>query len=72
MTDNLSLYQAAHSTSTLEDQRLKIEMAVIRQMVSREELRLEWCSTDQQISDVLTKKGASSEMLRDVLANGHL
>ena len=72
MTDNLSLYQAAHSTNQLEDDRLKIDMAIIREMVQRQEIQLQWAPGSEQVSDVLTKKGASWEKLCDVLKRGEI
>ena len=72
VTDNLSLYQAAHSTNQLEDDRLKIDMAIIREMVQRQEIQLQWAPGSEQVSDVLTKKGASWEKLCDVLKRGEI
>ena len=40
-------------------------------MVSRKEIELLWCNGQNQLSDVLTKEGASGVMLRQVLHNGH-
>ena len=72
VTDNHSLYEAAHSTHVLEDKRLTIEMGIVRQMVSRGEIQLKWCNSNEQVSDVLTKKGASGELVRWVLQKGVL
>jgi hypothetical protein len=71
VTDSHSLYDSAHTTSVLEDRRLQIEMNIIREMVQRNELILEWCKTESQASDSLTKIGTSGAYLREVLEQAH-
>ena len=71
VTDNNNLFKSSHNTHSLEDKRLQLEMNIIRQMISRDEMKLSWCKSEEQLSDVLTKEGASGVMLRKVLQNGH-
>ena len=71
VTDNNNLFKSSTSTNALEDKRLQLEMNIVRQMVSRKEIELLWCNGQNQLSDVLTKEGASGVMLRQVLHNGH-
>ena len=47
-------------------------MNIVRQMIERKEVELEWCKGEDQKSDVLTKLGASGELLREVLKQGRL
>ena len=70
VTDNLSLHQAVHSTNNMRDKRLLIDIAIIREMIDKQEIRLEWVPGVNQLSDVLTKKGAGWQKLRDVLEKG--
>ena len=70
ITDNLSLYQSAHTTGHLIDDRLIIDMAIIREMVSKREIKLEWVPGSDQISDILTKRGASNKKLSEILERG--
>ena len=72
VTDNYNLFKTAKSTGTLLDKRLHVEMGIMRQMVSRDEVKLEWCKGENQTSDVLTKMGASGQKLRDVISSGKL
>ena len=72
VTDNHNVFTSAQSTGTLLDKRLHVEMGILRQMVSRNEVCLEWCKGEDQNSDVLTKLGASGKKLRDVLSCGKL
>ena len=69
-TDNKSLFQAAYTLKTLKDSRLNVEMAIVRQMLEREEIELFWIKAKEQLADVLTKKGASSLTLLKVLQEG--
>ena len=70
--DNRSLFQAAHSTNTLNDKRLRIEMSIVREMLERKEINLTWVETKEQIADVLTKNGASNTKLLKTLQEGFL
>ena len=71
-TDNKSLFQAAHTLKTLKDRRLNVEIAIVRQMLEREEIELVWIKAKEQLADVLTKKGASSLTLLKALQEGLL
>ena len=71
-TDNKSLFQASHTLKTLSDSRLNVEMAIVRQMLEREEIELVWINAKEQLADVLTKKGASSLTLSKALQEGML
>ena len=71
-TDNKSLYQAAHSSSTIEEKRLRVELAGIRESINRREFKLMWIETRLQLADCLTKQGADSTRLLDVLQAGKI
>ena len=60
-TDNSCLYDAAHSTTQILDKRLRIEMAILREMIDKNELAdICWIPADAQAADALTKKGVPS------------
>ena len=60
-TDNSSLFDATHSTTQIQDKRLRIEMSILREMLNKGELKsMRWIPTDLQIADSLTKKGVPS------------
>ena len=63
VTDNYSLYQAAHSTTTVKDRRLRIELGIIREAILRKQFVLKWVPTCSQVSDVLTKEGVDPSSL---------
>ena len=60
-TDNSCLFDAVHSTTQILDKRLRIEMAILRQMLDREEIaEISWIPANNQIADALTKTGVPS------------
>ena len=60
-TDNSCLYDAVHSTTQILDKRLRIEMAILREMLDRKEITdISWVPADVQVADALTKKGVPS------------
>ena len=70
ITDSKSLFDALLSKKQILDRRLKIDICVIRDMMDRQEIsKLHWVSTELQLADCLTKRGASSRKHLDVLNN---
>ena len=69
-TDSKGLYDAVNTTNTINDKRLRIEMAIVREMVENSEIA--WIKKEYQLADVFTKSGASSELLIEVLKNGKI
>ena len=60
-TDNESLYRTVHSTVMASEHRLRIDIAVIKQMLSENDLRsIKWIPGTNQLADCLTKQGANS------------
>ncbi len=67
-TDSRNLFDAVHSTKTLEDRRLKIDICSLRQKLSNGEIHaIQWISKDFQLADSLTKNEASTSKLIGVL-----
>ena len=68
LTDNRSLTDAAHSTTTVSNKRLQIELAVLRNMIQSGELNeFRWVPGESQVANALTKAGASSDFLLVIL-----
>ena len=71
--DNRNLVNAVHSSTNLEDKRLVLDVSILRDLVEQRELtEFLWIATDLQLADVLTKQGASSKLLLNVLNNDSL
>ena len=72
-TDSMGLYKALYSTKCVQDKRLRVDMARLRQMIERREItQVEWVESSKQLADCLTKKTASSQSLLNVLNKGIL
>ena len=71
--DNKSCYEAMHSTSLVDDKRLRLEMAELKEMLEKGRVhRVEWEPGSEQLADCLTKKGANGLLLLQVLYEGRL
>ena len=68
MSDNKSLVDNLHTTTSIENKRLRIDVGVLRDMLDRKEiLQVKWIPTKFQVANALTKKGCSSTYLCKVL-----
>ena len=68
--DNKNLVNAVYSSTKVEDQRLQIDICVLRDMVLNHELsKICWVPTKYQIANCLTKTGASIYDVLSVLNN---
>nr|XP_039255142.1 uncharacterized protein LOC120332004 [Styela clava] len=68
VTDNRSLHDAIKSIKQVQDRRLRIEVAMLKEMMSNKEItRIRWCNSEQPLADNLTKKGSSSSSLLDII-----
>ena len=66
-TDNASLVETLKSSNLVSDRRLRIDVARVKEMMAKKEIQTEWIKGREQVADCLTKVGASSESLRDLL-----
>ena len=71
VTDHEGLCRNIRSTKLVEDRRLRLDIASIKQNIARGEVsEVILCSSGEQLADVLTKKGVSGEKLLSVLQTG--
>ena len=67
-TDSKGLHSALYSTKAVQDKRLRVDIASLREMLERRELdQVCWIQSSDQLADCLTKKTASSEALLNTL-----
>ena len=67
-TDNKSLLDSLYSTKNLKEKRLKVDVCIIREMLDKKEIEsINWCSSEKQLADCLTKASASCTKLISVL-----
>ena len=71
--DNKSVIQALSSTKLVEDKRLRLDIAAIKQSLeSGETVGVYWIPGDHQLANCLTKRGASGYQLMKALVRGQL
>ena len=71
VTDHEGLYRNIHSTKLVDDKKLRIDLASLKEDLSRKVIdSVELCSTDKMLADSLTKRGTSGWKLLAVLQNG--
>ena len=68
-TDNGSLTETLQTSKIVVDKRLRVDIARLREMVSEEEISVSWVEGKRQLADALTKRGASTSNLLDVLSS---
>ena len=72
ITDCFSLFEAAQSTTSLRDKRLRIEMAILRESLTRNEFKMKWINTKLQIADALTKADSDPRSLITQITGKHV
>ena len=73
VVDNKNLVDAANSSTTLEDNRVYIDVCAIREMIEKGEIdTVQHTVSSNQLADCLTKGTASSEKLVRVLEGREL
>ena len=71
-TDSRSLFEAAGTSNLVSDCRLRVKVSAIREMIYKNEINIKWIEKAKQLSDVLTKKGASPEFLMSTIKSERL
>ena len=72
LTDNKSLEQAVHSSSSPTDRKIFATVATIRQMEEEENIKIKWISSAKQWANPLTKYGANTDGLIKLMQTGEL
>ena len=67
ITDNRSVTEFLKTSHVIQDTRLRVDVARIREMLKLKEISVKWIKNDFQLADPLTKAGASSSKLLEVL-----
>ena len=58
------------SSSSKADKRTTIDLAILREALSRDASQIRWIDTKVQLADSLTENSASPSFLRSVLSGG--
>ena len=71
-TDNKSLHDASQSSKYVTDKCLRIDIGALKEIIFNKEIEsITWIKSAQQIADSLTKHGANSLLLIEVLQKSH-
>ena len=72
ITDNSSLKDMLETTRIIQDKRLRVDVARLRELTRNEEIKVVWLPKEKQLADCLTKYGASADNLLSVLQSSNL
>ena len=53
-----------HSTKSTEEKRRRVDMAMIKESIEKEEIIVQWISNECQLAYVLTKQGENSNTVK--------
>ncbi len=71
--DNKDCYDSVHSTTDVQERKLRREIGIIKQMTTEKELeQLIWVRGPYQLADPLTKLGVNGEVLIQVMQEGKI
>ena len=67
ITDSSSLVETLHTSKSVSDRRLRVDISRLREMTQKEEITVSWVKGKFQLSDALTKNTASTVGLLDAI-----
>ena len=66
--DNKSLLDAVHTSTSVENKRLQIDINMLREMIENGDIdEFRWIPTAYQVANPLTKSGASTDYLMKII-----
>ena len=71
-TDSQSLCDNLKTCHVIDDSGLRVDMARLKEMIELNEIAVKWVDKSEQLADPLTKSGATSRKLLEVLQSGRL
>ena len=71
ITDNSSLVETLKTSKLTIDTRLRVDISRLREMIAHGEICASWVEGRQQLADALTKRGASTMQLLEVLSSSN-
>ena len=69
-TDSKSLMDHIKTSHVVQDSRLRVDIARIKEMIKIAEISMTWVPDEEQLADPMTKAGAPFHKLQKVLRNG--
>lgn len=72
-TNSCQLVEVVCFISPILDRRLRIDMSILNEMLEKKEIKkIKWVNSNNQLANSLTKRGASFDLLINVLFTGKL
>ena len=69
--DNKSVTEAIQSTKMVDDKRLRLDLAAIKELISDQQVQsVKWCPGHLQLADCMTKRGACTYRLLSIIQSG--
>ena len=73
IVDNKSVIEALNSTKMVDDKRLRLDIAAIKESMRKNEIaEIKWAPGGEQLANCLTKRGVASFQLMSIIQNGKL
>ena len=72
ITDSKNLTEALSSPHPVQEKRLRVDLASIKQDVAEEKIKVVHCPGSKQVADILSKRTANPDMMREVIRSGSL
>ena len=71
IVDNKSAVDALHSTKSVEDKRLRIDVGIVKEMMTSGQVKdVKWVPGSSMIADVLTKRGVAPFVILELIQRG--
>lgn len=72
IVDNKSLVQSIGTTHLVEEKKLRIDICAVKEMIEKDCVTVKWVPGNKQLANCLTKGGAESISLLNVVTSGKL
>ena len=72
VTDSNNLIEALGSPHPVQEKRLRVDLAALKQDVTSGVVQVRHCTGSKQVADILSKSGANPDLIRKVLVTGSL
>ena len=69
-TDNRNTFVSIETTTQVDDKRLRIDIACIKDCVAKDNVTVQWCPGSEMLANCLTKRGCSADDLMYLMSVG--
>ena len=69
-TDNNNTYIAVQTSTQVDDKRLRIDISCIKDCITNDMVKVQWCPGNEMLANCLTKRGCSADDLLYLISVG--